>query len=227
MTADPRTWVSDSRKTVPYGTKAEPGDYIVYPAPSTKGLSMAEVRIEHMPYSSDVWVFPIKPSAKVCVMSEEARNAFDSGNYANELALGSKSNLIQSLDESTRKILNASAPENAGAAGALAELFRHGTFDYRTMPDAKLRTWLDSLYLGTWQDTSWAASAFLKDLDASISDDRRQEAYERLKEMLVIIELPLGNGRTAVCLEQPCEYGERFIVVQWMLHRNIPTVMSV
>lgn len=226
MTADPRTWVEDNRQTVPYGTKAAPGHHIVYQAPSTKGMKAHQVRIETMP-SGDVWVFPSEPKPHIKHPVAGEPESFDSSANAIEIALGSKRALIESLDESTRELMLVSAPDQSGRDGVLTELYRHGIFNYRNTDDEVMKQWLDQMYLGTWEDTSWAAAAFLKDLEGAVSDERRIEAYERLKEMLVVIEIPIGNGRTVVALDQPCEFGDRFLVVQWMLHRNIPVVLGL
>lgn len=144
------------------------------------------------------------------------------------VALGGSNHFLATLTEETREVLTECSP-NKQANEAYAELFAWGFFALGQLDKAVTRSWLDDKYLGTWEDPTFAMGAFLRDMSgtAGISAEKRRIAYERLAQMAVITEIPLGSGRTIVYLDRTFDDIQRFLANQYMIHGSMPEVIGL
>lgn len=160
-------------------------------------------------------------------VKNELSSHWAESNRGASIGMGTSDSFLNSLAEETQQTLTASAA-NAQMATAYEEMFAWGFLRPAMLDSEELREWLDDLYLGTWEDPTFAVGAFLRDLDGSAKQTplKRRIAYERLAQMAEIREQPLGNGRTIVFLDRDFDDQRRFLANQYMIHGTMPEIVT-
>lgn len=175
------------------------------------------------------WVFPKNEQVARVPSDSNAARYWQESTLATAIGAGLDDDFLGSLSDVAIEVLRESSQPVGNERFAYTEIFSEGFLDYEESPKSTLRVWLDECYLGTWEDPSYAVGPFLRDIAGTrtISEERRLEAYDRLKRFRLIVEHHLSSGRTLVALAIPISNTDRFLANQWMLFGRLPEVMTL
>jgi hypothetical protein len=193
---------------------------------TSEGLSPSQIVERQFQPHGTIWQFPAKPTVEVVHGDTAAKVFWQASGVAEQIALGSDDAFIRTLDPFTLDMMRECSPSGLEQT-AYMEMFAYGADDYFSTDDETKRHRFDEHYLGAWEDPSFAAGAFVRDLRGtkSIDPSKRRDAYERLKQMIQIVEHPMPTGRTLVISKGHISDEERFIVNQYMIHDHIPEIV--
>lgn len=130
--------------------------------------------------------------------------------------------IIPKLSEECISLLTKASADHSPSQ-ALAELMMN-----RVPAKMNLTTWLETLYLGTWDEPYYAVEAIAgPEVTNSLSKQELKDSYTRASQSFLLREHYFENGKVAVCFLKEPHPMSLFVISDWVLEGRIPPMVPL